>query len=232
MSSFLVPMMQDAEDNDNPSYLNRKRKLNAEQLGLPLPKHNCWVHTGDEKNQVEQTINHVLKDNAEQHGNSIDNMMSDYESANDSNSFVVDSHPCTMASSEAKPQSEITNTWPSSSLASTSSLNCFSESSTQDPRCSSDPSNGKELPHLYYDSLEAYDHKDGMLGYAQQYYKGGNIPLEDDEVDDVLGLNGANSHVYVLSSGRWSVDQDPQPQARKPTIDQEFEQYFSSLMLQ
>ncbi|XP_010528448.1 PREDICTED: protein FAR-RED ELONGATED HYPOCOTYL 1-like [Tarenaya hassleriana] len=58
--------------------------------------------------------------------------------------------------------------------------------------------------------------------------------IEKDIVDflypdeDVKDYNAT----YVLSSGRWTVNQDSSRQnTRKPTIDQEFEQYFSMLML-
>ncbi|VVB02537.1 unnamed protein product [Arabis nemorensis] len=53
---------------------------------------------------------------------------------------------------------------------------------------------------------------------------------EKDEEEEANGCsNGAN---YVLSSGRWTVNQDStEHDTKKPTIDQEFEQYFSTLML-
>uniref|UniRef100_A0A9I9CG83 Protein FAR-RED-ELONGATED HYPOCOTYL 1-LIKE-like n=1 Tax=Cucumis melo TaxID=3656 RepID=A0A9I9CG83_CUCME len=35
---------------------------------------------------------------------------------------------------------------------------------------------------------------------------------------------------FVLSSGRWSVDSETESKTVKPTIDQEFEQYFSVLL--
>nr|VDD15248.1 unnamed protein product [Brassica rapa] len=57
------------------------------------------------------------------------------------------------------------------------------------------------------------------------------IYLDDEEEQDEA--NGCSIDAkYVLSSGRWTVDQDsPQHAINKPTIDQEFEQYFSTLML-
>ncbi|KAJ0259624.1 Protein FAR-RED ELONGATED HYPOCOTYL 1 [Hirschfeldia incana] len=60
-----------------------------------------------------------------------------------------------------------------------------------------------------------------------------NILYLDDEEEEEDGANGcSNAAKYVLSSGRWTVDQDsPQHVTKKPTIDQEFEQYFSTLML-
>ncbi|CAA2989569.1 Hypothetical predicted protein, partial [Olea europaea subsp. europaea] len=55
----------------------------------------------------------------------------------------------------------------------------------------------------------------------------------DKELEDMLYLNDVASSSYVLSSGRWTVNQDAdtQPGTKKLTIDKEFEQYFSMLML-
>ncbi|CAH2058889.1 unnamed protein product [Thlaspi arvense] len=52
----------------------------------------------------------------------------------------------------------------------------------------------------------------------------------DEEEDESKGCS--NAAKYVLSSGRWTVDQEStQHVTKKPTIDQEFEDYFSTLML-
>ncbi|KAJ0258848.1 Protein FAR-RED ELONGATED HYPOCOTYL 1 [Hirschfeldia incana] len=54
--------------------------------------------------------------------------------------------------------------------------------------------------------------------------------LDLDEAEEAKGCSSAAN--FVLSSGRWTVDQDStQHGIKKPTIDQEFEQYFSTLML-
>ncbi|CAN8284888.1 unnamed protein product [Cochlearia groenlandica] len=54
-------------------------------------------------------------------------------------------------------------------------------------------------------------------------------PLEDNE--EVKECNNVAN--YVLSSGRWTVNKDSTQHGgtMKPTIDQEFEQNFSMLML-
>ncbi|CAA7046490.1 unnamed protein product [Microthlaspi erraticum] len=50
----------------------------------------------------------------------------------------------------------------------------------------------------------------------------------ESAVEEVLNPVGT----YVLSSARWSVsNQDSEEATTKPTIDQEFEQYFSELMM-
>ncbi|KAI3875859.1 hypothetical protein MKX03_023782 [Papaver bracteatum] len=53
--------------------------------------------------------------------------------------------------------------------------------------------------------------------------------MEDSDMN--LDPNEAESNLFVLSSGRWDIDPDSRVDLRKPTIDQEFEQYFSMLML-
>ncbi|MED6145187.1 hypothetical protein PIB30_022646 [Stylosanthes scabra] len=51
----------------------------------------------------------------------------------------------------------------------------------------------------------------------------------DKEFVDNLYSEGEDP--FILSSGIWSVEQEAQSSTRPPTIDQEFEQYFSMLML-
>ncbi|XP_020885727.1 protein FAR-RED ELONGATED HYPOCOTYL 1 isoform X2 [Arabidopsis lyrata subsp. lyrata] len=55
---------------------------------------------------------------------------------------------------------------------------------------------------------------------------------EQEEEEEAKGCS-SNAAKFVLSSGRWTVNQDSSTlhETKKPTIDQEFEQYFSTLML-
>ncbi|KAK4268743.1 hypothetical protein QN277_025355 [Acacia crassicarpa] len=55
----------------------------------------------------------------------------------------------------------------------------------------------------------------------------------DKGFEDLRHSSGVNPNVYVLSSGRWEVNQEAQSSTvpLPPTIDQEFEEYFSMLML-
>ncbi|KAG7573995.1 hypothetical protein ISN44_As09g022210 [Arabidopsis suecica] len=55
---------------------------------------------------------------------------------------------------------------------------------------------------------------------------------EQEEEEEAKGCS-SNAAKFVLSSGRWTVNQDSSTihEPKKPTIDQEFEQYFSTLML-
>ncbi|EOA27922.1 hypothetical protein CARUB_v10024095mg, partial [Capsella rubella] len=57
-----------------------------------------------------------------------------------------------------------------------------------------------------------------------------NILYLDDDDEEAKGCS--NAAKFVLSSGRWTINQDSTlHDTQKPTIDQEFEQYFSTLML-
>lgn len=68
------------------------------------------------------------------------------------------------------------------------------------------------------------DHESGSSKYGMEV---------DDTADDDLMLysNDVAPNALVLSSGSWSPKEDARLGTRKPTIDQEFEQYFSMLML-
>ncbi|KAK1437117.1 hypothetical protein QVD17_02902 [Tagetes erecta] len=52
--------------------------------------------------------------------------------------------------------------------------------------------------------------------------------ITKQSIEDLFCSNSNNS---VLSSGRWNVNQDSEQGTEKLTIDKEFEQYFSMLML-
>ncbi|EOA27923.1 hypothetical protein CARUB_v10024095mg, partial [Capsella rubella] len=58
-----------------------------------------------------------------------------------------------------------------------------------------------------------------------------NILYLDDDDEEAKGCS--NAAKFVLSSGRWTINQADSTlhDTQKPTIDQEFEQYFSTLML-
>ncbi|CAN0906825.1 Protein FAR-RED ELONGATED HYPOCOTYL 1 [Linum grandiflorum] len=218
-------MMMLAEDNYNPPEFNRKRKLTANQLGLPVAKHECLGHHHKSYPQPSQVEDITTPVKSTTDNNRI---MSDHESGNDCNSFInnVDSSDCTMSLSESKfKKSEVSMMCPSrTSPASTLSLNWSSES-CNDLQCSSD--NATSSAGDYYDQFQECDEDQ-----INHYSKYNDCPVGDDEdLDSDLYENSVNSHVYLLSSGRLTVKQDAQSGTRGPTIDQEFEQYFAGLML-
>ncbi|XP_010529823.1 PREDICTED: protein FAR-RED ELONGATED HYPOCOTYL 1 isoform X2 [Tarenaya hassleriana] len=116
---------------------------------------------------------------------------------------VKDSNSFTMAEASA-------------SSVSSGPMECSDETRNE----SSSSSLGEEMLHHHLGFIYGTGELDG--------YKGKDIVdilYPDDEVKD-------HNATYVLSSGRWAVNRDSSLQnTMKPTIDQEFEQYFSMLML-
>ncbi|KAL0309873.1 UNVERIFIED_CONTAM: protein FAR-RED ELONGATED HYPOCOTYL 1, partial [Sesamum radiatum] len=98
----------------------------------------------------------------------------------------------------------------------------------------------EELEYLHHDypTLPSDYYEDHLIEFGShadcscsEYQNDGTEHHCDKDLRDLLYSNGVAPINYVLSSGRWSVAQDTQPGTRKLTIDKEFEQYFSSLML-
>ncbi|KAL6987643.1 hypothetical protein U1Q18_013390 [Sarracenia purpurea var. burkii] len=218
-------------------YLNKKRKFQAELLGLPLPKHKCWERSfsseydspPNEIVRVEDFDVHLIK------GKTVDGANDDesyLNSAKDSNSCGGDTDFATSVSGEAKIQSEYPKTHPSDRLSS-SSVNWGSISS-KNGAYSLDKDRSPNDFELYtcldFDEhlIEFGSHMDYLCS------EHGNDSMElntDKELEDMLNLNETPPKNYVLSSGRWSVNQETELTTKKLTIDKEFEQYFSMLML-
>ncbi|XP_050212206.1 protein FAR-RED-ELONGATED HYPOCOTYL 1-LIKE isoform X2 [Mercurialis annua] len=220
----------DKEMNGNMLDLNKKRKLQAEQLILPLSKHNCWEHRIIfrpvlvlEENRVEDgMITHFIQENAREDG-------SDPESAKDSNSFVGDSSDSAMSvQGEAKFETKV-------SIGPSTSSSAGTEGSGRDEMAFVA---GKQDPYLQYNELQhpnVGEHT-GEFGMTSDYMcsEHGNEGIElytDKDLEDIFFSNPADPNTFVLSSGRWPVNQEAEAGTIKPTIDQEFEQYFSMLML-
>ncbi|KAG6640078.1 protein FAR-RED ELONGATED HYPOCOTYL 1-like [Carya illinoinensis] len=220
------------EDKENPSEIysfhdnkglenntvdsNKKRKLQAGQLDFPIPKHKCWdrsfasepVFVFDKNPEVESIFPNIITGKTE--GAAMD-YGAEPESGKDSNSFGGDSDSATSSYGEAKVQLK------KDKLAFLS---------------------GEHPSH--HDELQAFQNLEEHLvdfcdqvDYTSSGY--GNNCIEqptDNELEDILLSHRINpTNMYVLSSGRWTVGQDAQPGIRKETIDQEFEQFFSKLML-
>ncbi|KAK8561777.1 hypothetical protein V6N13_149074 [Hibiscus sabdariffa] len=230
--------------------LNKKRKLEAEQLGLPVSKHQCWKQTIPSKPplfvrivEVDRPLNPYSSK-----GKGVD-VYDAFETGSDkdSNSFPGNSDSTMPLHAEAKFGTVYANYLLHDKASPTSS---YSGSSSQGSRCSSDgttmESRGVEKEVLSplgggtepADVELAKNTEESLVeygSYIDYIYSGyGNYSLEqyqDKEIEEILNPSEADPNVYVLSSGRWSVNQESPRTTRKPTIDQEFEQYFSMLML-
>ncbi|KAF3788156.1 hypothetical protein EJ110_NYTH21272 [Nymphaea thermarum] len=83
-----------------------------------------------------------------------------------------------------------------------------------------------------YQSEFPYTEDDHLLGLDINYADLVALAESHNAVDDAfLHIDDPFSPFYLLQGGGWNADKDSQQAERKPTIDQEFEQYFSSLML-
>lgn len=227
-------------------FLNKKRKFQAETLGLPLPKHKCSersfssdvVYPPNENPRVDDFDTRISK------GKIIDvtkDDESEMESGKDSNSYGGDSDS-TMSSAEAKIHSECPKTHPSD-MPSTSSVNCdnsiFKNSLySLDSRLVSKPGVDREkspyggdycFPLNDFGLYSGVNLDEHLLEFgSQRDYN--CLEDENDNIETCIDKD-LPPNTYVLSSGRWSVNQETQPTAKKLTIDKEFEQYFSMLMM-
>ncbi|WCJ28321.1 far-red elongated hypocotyl 1 [Euphorbia peplus] len=216
--------------------LNKKRKLQAGQFSLPLSKHTCWDHCVSteplgvlEENQIveDDSSSRLTNDKADGEGQTLSYGSEPAGSAKDSNSFMEDY--------------ESDNLKPLSSTA-TSTLEDWSCTNVKVNRCSSDVTtagvctvNGlvHEVegydPASYFDEIQEHQNIEDCVVEADGEYmfrhEIGNI-----EPFKTLYSNKAKPDIPFLSSGSCSVNQDAET-VRKPTIDQEFEEYFSMLML-
>ncbi|XP_056172596.1 uncharacterized protein LOC115672272 isoform X1 [Syzygium oleosum] len=232
----------------------RKRKLQPELLILPLPKHQCWdrgtIHFSTFNKHLEKDdISKVAIKGKVDVGDSNDG--SRPESEKDSNIFVENSDSTMSLYGIGNCETESASISNRHSASSTSYRCANSENSSYSSHCMMmlDKEDGKDnlvlglqdvIP-LSRDSqlrvqeileehlLEFGNHADHI---CSEEGKDCIDQCPDDETEDIIYSNGGPpSNKFVLSSGRWIVNQEAQHGTRRPTIDQEFEQYFSTLML-
>ncbi|KAK6146907.1 hypothetical protein DH2020_017819 [Rehmannia glutinosa] len=214
------------------AYLNKKRKIQAELLEMPLPKHVCWAQRLKyESSSGSSTEQKKVKSSIFARTESDPESAKDSYSYDDSKTYL--SYPKPHSSFEPSTSSA---SWDDSS----SEINLYSLESRSLTKASSSKSEplsvceelhdcGLHLSDNYEDHLhlqECDNHADCSCSEYQTY----GIELYKD-LDESLYSNGVGPSNHVLSSGRWSVNQDSQQGTRKPTIDKEFEEYFSMLML-
>lgn len=200
----------------------KKRKLQAEQLGLPIPKHKCWeqnfpsdvVSMFDENpDEVHNMQTHVIKGKIE--GVAL-NDGSEPGSGKDSNSFagdICDSAMSVYSEAERKRAYEKTclYDWPSSS-----SVNSFKDTyNSVDGMAVVEANYSAEELKFVSEVHQPLQHPEEQLqdfgdeaNYICSEY--GDHFIEecmDKDVEDIIYANSLNPNTYVLSSGRWSVDQ-------------------------
>ncbi|KAJ1394423.1 hypothetical protein SESBI_34224 [Sesbania bispinosa] len=146
---------------------------------------------------------------------------SEAESARDSNSFAEDCNTAMSINEEGKHEADSAKTYLSTSFVDWDGYN------VRDNQYPVDVSAIEKNLEEHFLGLGNYtDHL--YSEYAKDSIEEESV---DTEFEDILYSKGENPKTYVLSSGRWNVNQEAQSSTRPPTIDQEFEQYFSMLML-
>ncbi|CAL9067353.1 protein FAR-RED ELONGATED HYPOCOTYL 1-like isoform X6 [Musa acuminata AAA Group] len=194
--------------------LNKKRKLQyaLENLVSPLSKHKFGyrfrsightiaAETEDVQNIDREMVAGGLKDGSEELG----------DSCNDSNS-ISEGYDTTMTldlDDEAEKSS--------------GKIGNKGNDSLEDIQLLESAYKGIDDLHPGY---EDYDHN-----IVSELGKN-NLEHLDAEIEDLmLYSNDVAPHALLVSPERWSSGRDARLGARKPTIDKEFEQYFSMLML-
>lgn len=241
LHSFIVDQVLHANLVD-PS---KKRKLIDTQLSLPIRKLNFREESpGSEESSnysgepVADDVLQALFTKASGNLHQDDEMLQP-DSEMDSNSFLEESEGTVSESTEVKSETEISKMSTYNHVKSkrdisevyaceeaSSSSGSFSSNYTKDVSCSIDHRRVKMVDNKEK-KLPVIDDQHLEFGYDAELKE----LLNTEPEDLMLYSNGMSSDLFVLSSGRWKIKQDTQAAIRKPTIDQEFEEYFSSLML-
>ncbi|KAL0426309.1 UNVERIFIED_CONTAM: protein FAR-RED ELONGATED HYPOCOTYL 1 [Sesamum latifolium] len=203
---------------------------------MPLPKHVCWGQSLESDSLLDSST----EPKKVQSNNFARGCASDTESAKDSNSFHCNEDSFMSTDYESKTETD----YPETSAASyehTSSSVSWADSSSEICLYSSKSTSLTKSSCSEPESLsitEQLDRPDSQYGLGQclncdcsEYRNEGIEQCTEKEVGNLLYSNGVAPGNYVLSSGRWSVNQDTQQEGKKLTIDKEFEQYFAMLML-
>ncbi|CAI9301483.1 unnamed protein product [Lactuca saligna] len=200
------------ESNEDPSAINRnKRKSQNEDLNLPVSKHTCLEKSVSPSN-FQSDISH--------------SRFNQTESAKDSNNFFEDADSVMSIYNDSENELPYLKISPYDHHSSSSvnwSGRVFDTSVN-----SVDRSETKSFDEASYDFYMSQNFEEEELDCGENETK----QMEDEEaLENFFCSNDVIPDNFVLSSGRWNVNQDGQQGTEKLTIDKEFEQYFSMLML-
>ncbi|KAF7845471.1 putative protein S-acyltransferase 16 [Senna tora] len=215
---------------------NKKRKLQTDQWDMLRPKHKFWVRRFSseyaskfEENPELESMEKLMV-NGKTEASILDDI-SEPESAEDSNSFTEDSDTVMSVNEEAKLEIDCAKSY------------LHVNWDGYNVKTSSDVDEGfieREYNPSYHDAdIQALknleEHLLALESSTDHVYSGhAKDSCEhsiDKEFQEIFHVNGVNPDMYVLSSARWNVNQEAQSSTRTPTIDQEFEEYFSMLMI-
>ncbi|KAK4759623.1 hypothetical protein SAY87_022754 [Trapa incisa] len=209
--------------------LKKKRKLGLEHLDLPWPKHRYGdrgcsnlIPPSSENKSLELCSRGLPTDEIEEKmsGDSTnEESESHYESAKGSNSIAedIDSAMADREEDKLRPGYIKSGDRPSTLTGDKGkSIVGTGEGSSQ-------YSDGG------YQSCETFDEQLLEFGYHLDGEDNCSKQSAVTEIEEEpFGLRQVN---YILSSGRWNTNEETGAVPRNPTIDQEFEEYFSSLMM-
>ncbi|CAO2820302.1 unnamed protein product [Amaranthus hypochondriacus] len=220
----------------NPDASNlKKRKLFAavaEDLGHPVAKHICCdAAVGSESDSL--FLKTVYAEDVE----IVDTLV---ESTQDSNSVHGDSQSSTEVVfddvsffTKTNSHDEASSSWTNSRSATFRNENDPFSLESRIMRAKGDSSALKEgkFPQQHNTAFGWQDFDDDCLEECISAHHCKDSKQTAEELGEFLNSSGVNTTLFMLSSEKWNADQEAQMARRKPTIDQEFEQYFSTLML-
>ncbi|KVH94837.1 protein FAR-RED ELONGATED HYPOCOTYL 1-like [Cynara cardunculus var. scolymus] len=234
------------EMDEDPCGINRKlymnkRKFHHGSLDLPVSKHACFEKSSNAETCFPSNIQSDIEDlrnsrkeRSTYNSHSIDDQI-EQGSEKDSNSFSEDADSVMSVSIDSKNElhylkicppdqnSDASVNWGSRFFDSSVNYLDRSETKACDENFMNPAYNVYESPSFEEQQMDCgnIDEFD-----SSEYKNGGTKPL-----DDLFCSDGVIPDNFVLSSGRWNVNQDTEQGTEKMTIDKEFEQYFSMLML-
>ncbi|XP_073148675.1 protein FAR-RED-ELONGATED HYPOCOTYL 1-LIKE-like [Henckelia pumila] len=172
-------------------FLSKKRKIQAEPVGVPLPKH---VRLGQ-----------ILE----------------YDSSSDS-TMELPKKICELGAEELFVENSSTSTESTISTCNEDETgSAYMETNSLHGRSTSKPVSGESETIMF-------DYEADLLEFGIVSDFGYSDYADYKALENLLHSSGIDPTDYILSSRRWSGDQDG---GKKLTIDKEFEKCFSMLML-
>ncbi|KAI3955380.1 hypothetical protein MKW98_018481 [Papaver atlanticum] len=216
--------------------LNKKRKLEDDQVDLPSPKHKCGDPASEQGGGVSEDGTRRLESPSGSNYFNFATAMSSYPDPKlEPNFLKVYTYNKPAKFENVYPKTQIYDQ-PSTSYGSCGSNSFKSTDETGTSVREGNSTINKEFGgEILKDGVRFEENElPGFEKYTDcinsEYETMEECPIMEDN-DMNLDPNEAESNLFVLSSGRWDIDPDSRVDSRKPTIDQEFEQYFSMLML-
>ncbi|KAH9606376.1 hypothetical protein KSS87_017280 [Heliosperma pusillum] len=218
----------------------KKRKLLpgvAEDLGLPEPKHKCCEAVADSKYDLSPTSSMVTEDVhtwVDSEPDIISMSDTQAESTQDSSSglgatksgIVNVKVNAGFGNADSYYEASTCTAWDKSGSGSSRNGSVSVDSSI-----ASNKKDGKEEEKCFNQDTSWLDSDDLEVCISSQYGHDNSGQTTEGGLHEFITSSGVDPSLFALASKGWDGEQDSHPGRPKPTIDQEFEQYFSTLML-